>query len=315
MSIRLFLLAACVSTFSAHSTPVFASVKKPVTIIAHRGFSGVAPENSLAAFQKAIDIGADMIEFDVMMSKDGEVIVMHDDTLDRTTTGKGPVKNFTLSQLKTLDIGSWFAPQFKDEKVPTLREVLEMAKGKIKVNIEIKMSSVDPFTKRNGIEEKIANLVRHYGMSKDTMISSFSPIAIQRVKEFAPEITGALLYHDILGFLQRFNFKTQFAPKKVASQQLSGSNLLSFKLGFRPNLTAKSPLNLLRPINADAINPDFKALKPDWIHQVHEARKTVNTYTVNKEKDMKRLINMGVDGIITDYPNRLIKYLTALSLK
>src|SRR3972149_9393656 len=109
----------------------------PVMVIAHRGFSGQAPENTLASFKKARELGSDMIELDVRFSKDGHMVVMHDDTLDRTTNGRGKVADYTLKELKQLDAGSWFAPQFSDERIPNLNEVLELAKGKILVNIEI----------------------------------------------------------------------------------------------------------------------------------------------------------------------------------
>ena len=115
--------------------------KFPVLVIAHRGFSGAAPENTLAAFKKAMEVDSDMMELDVRFSKDGQVVVMHDDTLDRTTNGRGKVSDYTLKELKQFDAGSWFAPQFAGEQIPTLVEVLEFAKGRIPVNFEIKDES------------------------------------------------------------------------------------------------------------------------------------------------------------------------------
>jgi glycerophosphoryl diester phosphodiesterase len=98
-------------------------------VIAHRGFSGVAPENTLVAIRRGIEIGADMAEIDVTLSKDGYVVVIHDETLDRTTNGTGPVSDATLEELQRLDAGSWFAPEFAGEKIPTLGEVLDLVRG------------------------------------------------------------------------------------------------------------------------------------------------------------------------------------------
>ena len=102
-------------------------------VIAHRGFSGVAPENTLAAFRKAIDVGADMFELDVLLSQDEHVVVIHDDTLERTTNGTGKVIDHTLAELQALDAGSWFSPEFAGEPIPTLEDALRLAKGEILV--------------------------------------------------------------------------------------------------------------------------------------------------------------------------------------
>ena len=107
-------------------------------VIAHRGFSGVAPENTLAAFRRAIEIGADMIEVDVALTGDGHVVCLHDETLDRTTDGQGLLAAATFEEVRRLDAGSWFAPELAGEKVPTLAEVLDLARGRILVNVEIK---------------------------------------------------------------------------------------------------------------------------------------------------------------------------------
>ena len=107
-------------------------------IIAHRGYRQKYPENTLAAFQAAMAAGAQMIELDVMLSRDRRPVVVHDDTLERTTNGTGAVKDFTLEELKKLDAGSWFEPRFADQRLPELSEVLALAGGRTRVNIEIK---------------------------------------------------------------------------------------------------------------------------------------------------------------------------------
>ena len=117
-------------------------MNQPV-VIAHRGASAYAPENTLAAFQLASDMKADWFELDCTLTKDGEVIVIHDDTVDRTTPAEGRVADLTLAELKTLDAGTWRDPEFADERLPTLGESLDFAKGKIGVYIEIKDSDDD----------------------------------------------------------------------------------------------------------------------------------------------------------------------------
>ena len=110
-----------------------------VWVVAHRGASGHAPENTLAAFRRAVELGARFIETDLQLSRDARFVAIHDDTLDRTTTGRGAVKDFTLPELRELDAGSWFAPKFAGERIPTLKEVLEFArKADVALFLEVK---------------------------------------------------------------------------------------------------------------------------------------------------------------------------------
>jgi glycerophosphoryl diester phosphodiesterase len=110
--------------------------KEKVICVAHRGGAGCAPENTPAAFKKAIALGADMVECDIHLSKDGHMVVIHDDRLDRTTNGKGLVREKTLAELKALDAGSWYGGEFAGEKISTLEELLDLAQGKVEVIIE-----------------------------------------------------------------------------------------------------------------------------------------------------------------------------------
>ncbi len=169
-----------------------------MNIIAHRGYSAKAPENTLAAFQLAMDTGADVIELDVTLTKDGIPIVIHDDTLNRTTNGKGLVLAMTLKDLKKLDAGSWFNPSFSEEKLPTLEEVLQLVNKKIIVNVEIKKESAMK------IEEKVLEIVSKYGMESMVFISSFAHNSLFKIKELNPEIpTGYLIDHSINEIDQR----------------------------------------------------------------------------------------------------------------
>jgi glycerophosphoryl diester phosphodiesterase len=169
--------------------------KHPVMVIAHRGFSGAAPENTLAAFRKAVEVGSDMVELDVQLSKDGKVVVIHDETLERTTTGQGKVADHTWEELKTYDAGSWFGSQFSSEKIPTLREVLDLAKGRVLVNIEIK----HPNHGRYGITEladRALKETQEAGMISEVIFSSFNPEALEWINQKEPRVWVAVLYHQ-----------------------------------------------------------------------------------------------------------------------
>jgi len=162
-------------------------------VIAHRGFSGRAPENTVAAIREAIAIGADMAEIDVTLTADERVVVIHDETLQRTTNGSGNVADHSFDEIRSLDAGSWFAPQFAGEKIPTLGEVLDTTKGRILLNVEIKSEAVD-----RGISDKVAAAIRERGMIKQVIVSSFSPTALEQMHEVAPEIRTAVLYNPEL---------------------------------------------------------------------------------------------------------------------
>ena len=129
--------------------------KRPL-IAAHRGFSAQYPENTMASFEAAVQAGAHMIELDVTLSRDEEVVVIHDDTVDRTSDGSGPVRAFTLRELKQLDAGRWFQPRFSGEKIPALKEVLAAFKDRIWINIEIKPQDPLSNVPAGRIEEKVA---------------------------------------------------------------------------------------------------------------------------------------------------------------
>src|SRR5690554_851116 len=144
-------------------------MSKPL-IIAHRGASGIAPENTLTAFQKAIEIGVDRIEMDLRQTIDGEVVVIHDKTIVRTTNGWGSVRKMSLKKLKSYSAGSWFNPDFIDEKVPTFREVLELVQGKTQLLLEVKDGS--PY--HQGIEKNIIELVNEYKANEWCIVQSFN---------------------------------------------------------------------------------------------------------------------------------------------
>ena len=157
-------------------------------IIAHRGSSSAAPENTIAAFDVAVEQGADYIELDVQMTMDQHVVVIHDDTVDRTTNGNGLVKSYTLDQLKKLDAGSWFDHQYTNERIPTLQEILERYSQRIGILIEIKHPK-----RQIGIEKAVARIINRFAYSRHIMIQSFDVHALQTNKAFAPSLRTALI--------------------------------------------------------------------------------------------------------------------------
>ncbi|WP_295067418.1 glycerophosphodiester phosphodiesterase family protein [Ruminococcus sp.] len=154
-------------------------------VTAHRGFSHVAPENTLPAFQAAIDSGADYIELDVQLTADDQLVVFHDELLDRTTNGHGMLKNFTYEQIQQLSAGSWFGKdgEFDDVKIPLFTEVLDLVGNDIMLNIEIKRSGEPKKT-----AERVVELVKEYGIANSCYITSFSYDALKKVKQLDPKI-------------------------------------------------------------------------------------------------------------------------------
>ncbi|MCI3919110.1 glycerophosphodiester phosphodiesterase [Paenibacillus sp. TRM 82003] len=159
-------------------------------IYAHRGWSSKAPENTMAAFRMALEAPyVAGLELDVQLSKDGVPVVIHDFTLDRTTNGKGLVKEHTLSELQKLDAGRWFGEAFEGERIPTLVEALELAKGRGRVNIELKTAGL----LYPGIAEAAVRAIREAGMEKDVYFTSFDHVTMVEAKAIAPDIPTGLL--------------------------------------------------------------------------------------------------------------------------
>lgn len=160
------------------------------TVLGHRGAKGHAPENTLASFRKAIELKATMTELDIHTSKDGHLIVMHDPVVDRTTNGSGRITDLTLEEIRRLDAGSWYGPKFAGEKVPTLQEVIDVIKGHIDLNVEVKGGELfDPDLVDLLIEHIISNdIVEH------VVVSSFQREYLREIKRKAPAVQIALLY-------------------------------------------------------------------------------------------------------------------------
>jgi glycerophosphoryl diester phosphodiesterase len=158
--------------------------------IAHRGAAALAPENTMAAFAMAVELGADAIELDLHVSRDGELVVIHDSTLDRTTDGEGPVHARSLQELKQLDAGRWFGESFAGQRIPTLAEVLDRFSGKVPLALEIKAGSAF----FPGIEERVVSVLHEHQVVSRVAVASFDHHALLRLKDLEPGLrTGALL--------------------------------------------------------------------------------------------------------------------------
>ncbi|WP_126427181.1 glycerophosphodiester phosphodiesterase [Brevibacillus marinus] len=160
--------------------------------VAHRGWSGAAPENTLAAIGVALDHPhIAMIEIDVHLSKDGVPVVIHDDTLERTTNGSGKVCEHTYDELRQLDAGSWFAAEYAMARIPSLEEVLVVCRGKKRLNLELKQAA----NRYQGLEEAVVQLIRRHGMQEQVVVTSFDQRSVKKVKQAAPELTvGPIIF-------------------------------------------------------------------------------------------------------------------------
>lgn len=247
--------------------------KNRVLVIAHRGASGIAPENTLSAIKEAMAMGADMIELDIRQTRNGTVVIIHDKTVSRTSDGKGSVKDFTFEELGSLDAGSWFHPGFKNEKIPSLDSILQEVKDKAKLLIEVKEN------RYSGIEKNIVQLLNKHAAKDWCIIQSFETGVLNNIKNLDPSIE---IHKLVIG--------------NIRGLPLHIDNCIRLGSIYKYNEVA-------------AININFKLLNKKIIQKIHGQGQKVNTWTVNDPEDMKKMIEMDVDGIITNYPDQLIKVL------
>jgi glycerophosphoryl diester phosphodiesterase len=249
-------------------------VKRTTEVIAHRGFSAAAPENTMAAFEAAIACGADRLEFDVLLTRDGVPVVIHDETVDRTTDGHGPVASHALADLERLDAGSWFDPRFRGERIPTLDAVLDLCQRRIALNVEIKAEAVssDPGSGRGGIEEQVAAALARRGLEAAATVSSFAPQALRRLRELGP------------GLIRETLWSSARPPEAADLQTVAGE-------GSRA-------LNLAR----EELWP-----RPELVAAAHAQGLQIKVYTVDDAREMQALLDLEVDGIFTNRPDLLLE--------
>ena len=159
-------------------------------VIAHRGASSSAPENTLAAFDLALEMGARHLELDVELTRDGHVVVIHDDTVDRTTDGSGPVTAHTLDELRRLDAGRWFGAAFAGERIPTYEDVLVRYRGRAHLHTEIKGRAPE-------LTRQTVDLIRRHGMESEVTLTSFQRVRLEEVRAYAPELPSGWLVTDV----------------------------------------------------------------------------------------------------------------------
>jgi glycerophosphoryl diester phosphodiesterase len=233
-------------------------------IFAHRGFSAAFPENTMKAFIEAEKAGADGLEIDVQLTKDGEVVVIHDESVDRTTNGTGFVKDLTYKELRKLDASYKNKKWLKKEPIPAFIELLEwLTTNRLICNVELKNGIFSYL----GMEEKVVSLIRHYKLEDRIILSSFNHYSIVYSYQLAPEIETAPLYSEGI---------------------------------YMPWVYAKS-------IQSKGIHPKLIAAPDEIIIRAMENGIAVRPYTVNKEKDMQRLLDIGCTAFITDDPLKALK--------
>lgn len=227
---------------------------------AHRGFSGKYPENTMLAFEKAVEAGADGIELDVQLTKDGEVVIIHDESIDRTTDGSGEVVSYTYEELSKFDASYIYRGKVGFNKIPTLREYFEFIKDKkIITNIELKTGVNEYF----GIEEKVLDLIKEFGLEEKTMISSFNHYSILKVKEIMPKLECGLLTSSWIVNAGKYT----------------------------------------KDLNVECYHPIFNNMTEEIVKGIKSYGVKMNVWTVNEESDIRMMVEREVDSIIGNFPD------------
>ena len=244
--------------------------------IAHRGGMGLAPENTIYAFDKAVSHGSEVFELDVHATRDGEMVVIHDDTVDRTTNGSGRVKDLTLAELKELDAAyhytsdqdKSFPLRGKGLRIPTLKEVFQAFPAR-RINIEIKQLCP-------GFAQRLLALIQEYSMEDKVLIAAEQHAYSQAFRPLAPQLACSASRREVIIFYILLLLR------------------LSFFYGAR-----------IDALQVPEYHGRLHLVTPRFIKEAHKKNIRVHVWTINDEQDMERLLRWGVDGIITDYPNRL----------
>lgn len=229
--------------------------------IGHRGAAGTHPENTLASFRRAVELGCHGVEFDIHRTRDGHIVVHHDAVLGRTCNGKGFIRDLTLAELKAFDAGAWKGTPFAGETIPTLQELIESTPASLKLFCELKAGSIH----YPGIETELLRLIRESGARERFQISSFDHKGLQQIRELDPDIPLGMLFSE---------------------------NLLD-------------PVSMALAIGANALHPNWEWVTPGMVQAAHKAGLQVNTWTVNLPPALELVKYCGVDGIMSDFPDRV----------
>ena len=249
-----------------------------ITPMGHRGAAGLAPENTVAAFHEAAERGVPF-ELDVRLTAAGDLVVFHDDDLERLAGAPGPIAARALDDLKQLDVGARFDPRFRGERIPTLDEVLHLFGGRVVINIEIKAGKgADP----GPIADAVVAAIARHGLRDRVVVTSFNPFVLERVRARDPAIRRGQIYGTFADADLRW-------IEKVLLRNLA------FNRRARPDL----------------LSVEHTLVTPRYLAKMRRRGYKVFAWTVNDEAEMRRLIDLGVDGIITDRPDRLQALLAA----
>ena len=259
---------------------VFTREKTPFLVFAHRGGGGLFPENTLGAFEYSAKMGADVLELDVHATSDGTLVVMHDGSVDRTTNGKGRVSQMTLAEVKKLDAGYLFTNDdgatypFRGQgiTIPTLQEIFD-ALPTMTFNIEPKQSEPS-------VTAPLCEMIRTHKMTEKVIVGSFRQTAIDEFRQACPEVATSATPAEVMEFLT------------LSKTGLSES--------YNPPMQA---LQIPEKVNR------LSVVTKDFVENAHRKNLKIHVWTINETADMERLLNLGVDGIMTDYPDRLLKLL------
>lgn len=242
----------------------YLETRKPA-LCYHRGYSKTAPENSMAAFDAALNNKGEMIEFDVRLSADNEIIVLHDAEVDRTSDGRGNASKMNIDELRTLDFGSWFGAEFRNERIPLLTSVLEKFRDRLYFDIELKSEGG-----REGKKilcKKVFSLLEKYGIRDRVIISSFDRFMLKTFRGYNNNIFTGLLADN--------KFQMLFMRK------------------------------FIQRYNINSVILNHERLTKNVSHKIHGLNKYVMVYTVNTKQDFNRCINSGADCVISNDPNTL----------
>ena len=262
----------------ANTHPLFSP--KNFLVIAHRGGRGLGPESTLYTFEKAVEMGVDMLEMDIRATRDNHLVVFHDARLDRTTDGKGQIAEFLLSELESLDAGFHWSPDngktnpLRDRsiRIPTLAKVFQTF-PEARMNLEIKDT-------RPIIAATLCDLIEKHNMTSNVMVACFDAGVLKQFRRQCPQVATSAGFSEVATFfaLQRLRLQSVYSPSASALQvpeKYDGTTVVNHQ----------------------------------FVRAAHERNMSVHVWTVNDADDMRRLIETGVDGIMTDYPQRLIEIL------
>ncbi|MBW2070815.1 MAG: glycerophosphodiester phosphodiesterase [Deltaproteobacteria bacterium] len=249
--------------------------------MAHRGGAGLWPENTLYAFEQAISLGADVLETDMHSTADGVLVLIHDDTVDRTTNGSGPVSSYTLEELKKLDAGFWwsrdngltFPYRGQGLTIPTLREVLQSL-PETPMNIDIKQQTPS-------LVRPLCQMIRQHRLKDSIVVASFPAKTIRQFRRTCPEVATSAAREEARLFIALATLCRRAAPRSASYHALQ-----------LPAFTTHFPLLTRR-----------------FVRAAHSHNLQVHIWTVNSIGKMRQLVELGIDGIVTDYPDRLLKML------